>query len=173
MAKLMHFSVTFPSSLHWFVHTFIFMHEIFKLSCTTWPYFSIADNIVPPYISEMYRFHLHFCITFLAHVACKWFLQMWYRKVFQAWQMLDIPDSLLLVMFYFAETHTQRSLGKVKVALVVLVDVNNHGRCQWEFCFTNSLPGILPHSLLAMMMVLLLPLQHLLLGPSQHQYVLV
>ena len=41
--------------------------------------------------------------------------------------------SLLLDIFYFAETHTQTNHHKVKVALVVSVDLYNLGKCQQEF----------------------------------------
>ena len=37
-------------------------------------------------------------------------------------------------MFYFAETHTQTTNHKVKVALIVSVDLNNLGKCQHKFC---------------------------------------
>ena len=40
---------------------------------------------------------------------------------------------LLLDMFYFAETHTQTTHHKVKVALVVSVDLSYCGKCQQEF----------------------------------------
>ena len=38
--------------------------------------------------------------------------------------------SLPLDMFYFTETHTPNTHHKVKVALVVSVDLNNLGKCQ-------------------------------------------
>ena len=41
-------------------------------------------------------------------------------------------------MFYFAKTHTQTTYHKVKVALVVSVDLNNFGKCQQEFCYLYS-----------------------------------
>ena len=74
-------------------------------------------------------------------------------------------------MLYFAETHTQTTYHKVKVALVVSVDLNNLGKCQQEFCCVSILLGMLPHFMLAMMMVLMLPLQLLLIGAFQHQFV--
>ena len=45
-------------------------------------------------------------------------------------EVLDTLGSLLLDIFYFAETHTQRTHHKVKVALVVSVNLNNLGKSQ-------------------------------------------
>ena len=47
-----------------------------------------------------------------------------------SWQMLDTLGSLLHDMFYLAETNTHTTHHKVKVALVVSVDLNNLGKCQ-------------------------------------------
>ena len=46
--------------------------------------------------------------------------------------------SLLLDMFYFAETHAQTTHHKVKVALIVSVDLNNLAMCQQEFCHLDA-----------------------------------
>ena len=47
--------------------------------------------------------------------------------------VLDIIGSKLLDVFYFVETLTQKTQHKVKVALVVLVDLYNLGKCQQQF----------------------------------------